>query len=153
MAIIIKSPNSLKDIRGVSVFLAGTIDDGNSVDWQEMLVSEIHDLDITILNPRRSEWDASWVQSIDNPNFREQVEWELAALDAATYIFVYFAPRSYSPISLLELGLHASSGKIIAVCPDGFWKKGNVDVVGLKFGFPVFEDISSGLSYLKAKLV
>ncbi len=125
---------------------------GKSIDWQEVLVSELNDLDITILNPRRSEWDSSWLQSIDNSFFREQVEWELAALEASTHIFMYFEPGSYSPISLLELGLHAASGKIIAVYSDGFWKKGNVDIVGSKFGFPVFQDMSEGLEYLKTKL-
>lgn len=152
MAIVIKPPSSIKDVVGTSIFLAGTIDDGASIDWQEMLISEMRDLDVTILNPRRVEWDASWVQSVDHPKFREQVEWELAALDAATHVFFYFAPGSYSPISLLELGLHASSGKVIAVCPESFWKKGNVDIVGLKFGFPVFEDVASGLACLKAKI-
>ncbi|NJK72098.1 MAG: hypothetical protein HC926_01440 [Synechococcaceae cyanobacterium SM2_3_60] len=153
MAVVIKSPHPFNDVSGVSVFLAGTIDDGSGVDWQELVGSELNDFEIIILNPRRSEWNSSWVQSIDNLFFKAQVEWELAALEAATYIYIYFAPGSYSPISLLELGLHAASGKIIAVCPDGFWKKGNVDIVGEKFGFPVFQDMATGLTYLKAKLV
>lgn len=80
------------------------------------------------------------------------MEWELAALEASTFIFVYFAPGSSSPISLLELGLHARSGKVIAVCPEGFWKKGNVDIVGAKYGMPVFPNVPSGLAYLKTKL-
>jgi hypothetical protein len=35
---------------------------------------------ILVLNPRREDWDSSWIQSIDNPQFREQVEWEIYAL-------------------------------------------------------------------------
>ena len=42
---------------------------------------------------------------------------------------MYFDPNTKSPISLLELGLFAKSGKLIVYCPEGFWRKGNVDVV------------------------
>jgi hypothetical protein len=134
------------------VFLAGTIDEGYSANWQDALISELVGLDVIVFNPRRPEWDSSWVQDMSNPQFKKQVEWELAALEAATEVFVYFAPNSRSPISLLELGLYARSGKLTVVCPDGFWKKGNVDIVGAKFNFPVFQDLSTGLAHLKSKL-
>ncbi|MEC7119524.1 MAG: nucleoside 2-deoxyribosyltransferase domain-containing protein, partial [Pseudomonadota bacterium] len=87
------------------------------------------------------------------PNFRQQVEWELAALEQADLIFIYFAAGSHSPISLLELGLHAQSGKLIIVCPEGFWKKGNVDIVAHRFGLPVFKDLNAGLICLKQRIV
>jgi hypothetical protein len=29
----------------------------------------------------------------------------------------------------MELGLYANSGKVIVCCPDGFWRKGNVEIV------------------------
>lgn len=153
MAAVIKPPQSLDGVTGISVFLAGTIDEGKSVDWQQIVTAEISTLDITILNPRRAEWDTSWMQSIENPNFREQVEWELRALELATYVFLYFAAGSSSPISLLELGLHARSGKVIIVCPEGYWKKGNVDIVANRYGLAVFEDLSLGLNHLKASLL
>lgn len=152
MAQIINSPQALNDIQYHTVFLAGTIEDGRSVDWQAALVDELADVEITILNPRRAEWDASWVQSIDQPHFRAQVEWELMALERADLVFLYFAAGSYSPISLLELGLHAQSGKVIIVCPEGFWKKGNVDIVAHRFGLPVFTDSDAGIRCLKQKI-
>ena len=34
-----------------------------------------------------------------------------------------------APITLLELGLFARSGKLIVCCPDGYWRKGNIEVV------------------------
>jgi hypothetical protein len=34
----------------------------------------------------------------------------------------------------LELGLHARDGKLIVLCPEGFWRKGNVDIVCEKYG-------------------
>jgi hypothetical protein len=47
---------------------------------------------------------------------------------------MYFDPNTLSPISLLELGLHAKSGKLIVCCPEGFYRKGNVDIVCQNFG-------------------
>jgi len=68
-------------------------------------------------------------QSLDNPQFKRQVDWELDALEQCGLIIMYFDPATKSPISLLELGLFAASKKMIVCCPDGFWRKGNVDVV------------------------
>jgi hypothetical protein len=47
---------------------------------------------------------------------------------------MYFDPNTKSPISLLELGLFAKSGKMIVCCPNGFWRKGNVDIVSQPHG-------------------
>jgi hypothetical protein len=122
--------------RKTSIFLAGSIEMGLAENWQDLVVRALDDLDILILNPRRAQWDASWEQSIDNPQFREQVEWELDALHAADMVIMYFAPETKSPITLLELGIHAASApeKLIVCCPQGFWRKGNVDVVCKRYG-------------------
>jgi hypothetical protein len=111
-----------------TVFLAGSIDMGVADDWQRRLIARLED-DVVALNPRRESWDASWRQSIDEPKFREQVEWELDGLERADVIAMWIAPGSKAPITLLELGLFARSGKVIVGCPDGFWRKGNVEVV------------------------
>ena len=42
---------------------------------------------------------------------------------------MYFSPKTISPISLLEFGLHARSQKLIVICPDGYSRKGNVYIV------------------------
>jgi hypothetical protein len=91
-AILVKSPMSLRDVVGKTVFLAGTIDDGKSIDWQAFLVSQLDDLDVVILNPRREVWDSS--SGFDTAYFKTQVDWELEALEKANYIFMYFAPKS-----------------------------------------------------------
>lgn len=122
-----------------SVFLAGSIEMGTAIDWQKDLVAALADLPITIFNPRRPDWDPSWPQTKDSPQFREQVEWELAHLGRADVIALYFAPGTKSPISLLELGLFAETGKIICCCPEGFWRKGNVDIVCERRGIKVHE--------------
>lgn len=131
--------NSNKD--WYKVFLAGTIEMGNSEDWQTKVSNSLVDKPFTILNPRRVDWDSSWAQEFENPQFYQQVTWELNALDKADFIILYLLPDSKSPISLLELGLYANSGKLLVCCPDGFWRKGNVDIVCERFNVPVYENI------------
>ena len=132
MAKIIKPPSPLQD--GFSVFLAGSIELGNAGNWQTFIEDELSGTDILIFNPRRENWDPSWLQSQTNPKFREQVEWELNALEKANIIAMYFEPDTRSPVSLLELGLFARSGRMIVCCPEGFWRKGNVDIVCKTYG-------------------
>lgn len=123
------------------VFLAGTIEMGNSEDWQTKVSNALTDRPFTILNPRRVDWDSSWSREFENPQFYQQVTWELNALDKADFIILYLLPDSKSPISLLELGLYANSGKLLVCCPTGFWRKGNVDIVCERFNIPVYENI------------
>jgi hypothetical protein len=128
MAIIIKPPGKIPAV-GFSIFTAGSIEMGKAVDWQTRISEALKNFDVTILNPRRDDWDSSWTPSITNPQFREQVEWELSAQQRADLIVMYFDPATKSPISLLELGLFGPTGKMIVYCPEGFWRKGNVDIV------------------------
>lgn len=120
------------------LFLAGSIEMGAAEDWQTTVENYFLNTTGTILNPRRDSWDSSWKQSIDEPNFNEQVHWELDGLDHADLVLMYFDPNTKSPISLLELGLHASDEKMIVCCPKEFWRKGNVDIVCERFGVSVY---------------
>jgi len=128
------------------VFLAGSIEMGNATDWQAALTialtARLADRagHIVMLNPRRDAWDASWRQTIDEPRFREQVEWELDGLERADVIAMWFAAETRAPITLLELGLHARGGKLVVGCPEGFWRKGNVEVVCARFGVTLAGD-------------
>ena len=126
---IVLPPNRFRPNGKYTVFLAGSIEMGKADDWQSDFCDEFQLYDIVVLNPRRTEWDSSWVQSIDNPHFREQVEWELRCLSISDLILMYLQPNTMSPISMLELGLYANSGKMVVCCPDGFWRKGNIDIV------------------------
>ncbi len=116
------------------VFLAGSIEQGRAAFWQDQVIAGLGALGGTMLNPRRPDWDASWRQSIDEPRFREQVEWELSGLEQADIIAVYFDPATRAPITLMELGLFARSGKAIVACPEGYWRKGNVDITCARYG-------------------
>ena len=118
------------------VFLAGSIEMGSATEWQAALTGRLPD-DVVVLNPRRDAWDASWRQSIDEPQFRDQVEWELDGLDRADVIAMWFVAETRSPITLLELGLHARGGRLVVGCPEPFWRKGNVEVVCTRYGIPL----------------
>ena len=136
----IQAPNSIIT-EDYTVFLAGSIEMGKAINWQDQVKTILADTDIVVLNPRRDDWDSSWVQSKDHKQFRTQVEWELCALELADRIVMYFDVATKSPISLLELGLFARSGKLIVCCPDGFWRKGNVDIVCERYGIPMIEGL------------
>ncbi len=145
---IITAPEPLF-ITTPSVFLAGSIEQDKAEKWQERTIRLLGDCPLTILNPRRADWDTSWKEDIQNPNFYEQVNWELDALEKADFILFYFDPNTKSPISLLELGLFAKSGKLMVCCPKGFWKKGNVDIVCERWRIPQFGSLESMLSELE----
>jgi hypothetical protein len=151
----IKAPERYKSFNnGHKIFLAGSIEMGLAEDWQTKVTKELNQYSGYILNPRRDDWDSSWVQDINNPQFFEQVNWELDMMDYANIIVMYFDPNTKSPISLLELGLHACGGSryMLVCCPQGFWRKGNVDIVCQRYGIPCFENIETLLVALKAKL-
>lgn len=163
MLTIIKPPSSLP-IKTITkhhtiIFLAGSIEMGLAKDWQKLTENAFTKVDpsvaITILNPRRDDWDSSWEQSIDNPNFKFQVEWEINGLKLSDKILMYFDPNTMAPITLLELGLFADPQKLLVCCPKGFWKKGNVDVVCNMYGIQQvdsFEEmIEESLSWFKPK--
>jgi hypothetical protein len=133
-AIEIKAPDKIEIPDGYkSVFLAGSIEMDKADQWQKKIVSACSDSKVVFLNPRRDDWDNSWKQTIDDVNFFSQVTWELNGLDLCDLIIMYIDPKTKSPITLLELGLHADSGKIVLYCPDGFYRKGNVDIVCEKY--------------------
>jgi hypothetical protein len=140
------SENQLREHK-LGVFLAGTIEMGKSIDWQSDLSEVLSEYPITIFNPRRTDWDSSWEQSIKNPQFNYQVNWELDKLNQSDIIFMNLLPESLSPISLLELGLHAND-KLIVCCPQGFWRKGNVEIVCDRFDIPLYETYDEALESL-----
>ena len=154
MAIEIQAPKEIPTflIERSKIFLGGSIEMGKAIDWQRELIERLRDEPITFLNPRRSDWDSSWTQEITNPQFREQVEWELNGLEVADIIVMVFDPNTMSPISLLELGLYASSKKMVVICPEGFWRKGNVDIVCEKHNIKQVKDIDELVEYIYEKI-
>jgi len=155
---IIKPPGDISHTGGCydkhTLFLAGSIDMGQSINWQAVIEDVFKDSPIVIFNPRRDDWDSTWEQNKNNKQFYEQVNWELTALDRADVIAMFFADNTKSPISLLELGLWAgfAPGKLVVYCTDKFWRKGNVDIVCQRYGIPVHENVDTWMLNIKTKL-
>lgn len=145
----IQAPNHLiLDDNYISIFLAGSIEMGKAEEWQKRIVTSVKDKPYVFFNPRRDDWDSSWSQVKTDSQFREQVEWELDALEAADYIVMYLDPNTISPVSLIEFGLHAKKGKLIMICPDGYFKKGNIDITCEFYDVKQVESIDNFISML-----
>jgi hypothetical protein len=125
-----------------SVFLAGSIEMGAAIQWQKQLASLLSPLPITVNNPRRGDWDITATQEAKNAAFRAQVEWELTALEKSDVICFFFDVNTKSPVSLLELGLWARSGKVVVCCDKRYWRSGNVHLVCERYSIPYVESFA-----------
>ena len=128
---VVAAPERQKPTGKRSIFLAGTT---SCHDWRKDLIDAIAHLPVTIFNPLRSDWDSSWREDIEFPPFAEQVHWELDMQEHADVVVVYYGPGTDAPISLLELGLCARSGKAIVACHKEYRKRGNVFIVSKRLG-------------------
>ena len=119
------------------IFLAGTIDNGDSTDWQQELINTINGVELrrptSIYNPRREEWPSS----DDHREIDRQIEWELSHLEKADLIVMNILANSKSPISLMELGLFAREGRLMVFCPKTFYRYDNVRNVCKRYEVPL----------------
>ncbi|KAI1173496.1 hypothetical protein F4777DRAFT_445876 [Nemania sp. FL0916] len=165
---IINAPSRTPALGAKSIFLAGTTSPTSTGDWRLELLALLSSslslspsasssssstssapipTPLTIYNPLRPDWDATWREDINFAPYREQVEWELDMQEAADIVVVYFHPETKAPISLLELGLCArregrgKGGGVVVVCPEGYWKRGNVQIVCRRFGVQIVDDV------------
>ena len=114
------------------IFLAGTIDLGNSDNWQSDFIERIKQISIKtttdrfiIYNPRREKFNSN----------------ELDRMDHSDVIVMNILKDSKSPITLMELGLYAKSGKLLVVCEDGYYRQGNVDFMCSRYNIPLYRGI------------
>jgi nucleoside 2-deoxyribosyltransferase-like protein len=150
---VIKSPEVYNEpTNATTIFLAGSIELGRAIDWQKKAAELLKDAEVILFNPRRDKWDWEIKQSITSRRFKEQVTWELNHLDIADYVLFFFDKNTQSPISLLELGLISGSSpqKAIVVCPDGFYRKGNVDIVCERFEVVQYDTLEDAVEYIKS---
>jgi hypothetical protein len=138
----LKYDNSTYTINGIvplNLFLGGTIDNGNSLDWQKSLVDELCDTDtvhpIMIYNPRREDWP----DSDNKEEIEKQINWELYHLERSDLIVMNILGNSKSPISLMEIGLYARTGRLIVLCNPNFYRFDNVRIVCKTYNVPLYE--------------
>jgi nucleoside 2-deoxyribosyltransferase len=152
---VIKPPTKIevgKD--ALVIFLGGSIEMGKAEEWQTKLSKDIEEFDVIALNPRRSDWDSSWVQSIENKQFNEQVTWELSGLERADIVVIYLAKNTMSPITLLELGINIveKPDSVVVYADEKYERKGNVDITCKRHGVVVHSDYEEFLNALKNKI-
>lgn len=136
----VKAPGKY-DKSKYSIFLAGAIDQGQAEDWQQKVARSLDDLDILVLNPRRDDWDDTWEQKADNPQFREQVEWELQAQEDADMVIFVFTKDSKAPITFLEMGLFGPRKDALVCAEEGFYRQGNLDIVCERYKIPIYHSL------------
>ena len=147
MAKEIKAPESYT-LDKFSIFLGGAIDQGKAGDWQAKVAKALADLDVILLNPRRDDWDSSWNESIDNPEFRKQVEWELRAQESADLRIYVLLRDSKGPVTMLEIGLFAPRKDTALCIEEGFYRRGNLEVIADRYGIPIYEDLDGFIADL-----
>lgn len=138
------------------MFLAGSIEMDTADRWQNKVIDSFNgfEKEIVILNPRRKEWDSTWLQSIDNPKFNEQVIWELKGIMNANMLLYYFDPNTKSPVTMLELGLSINNTQVYVCCPKDFWRRGNVEVFCKEIAnHKFFEDLGSAIYEIKKDML
>lgn len=147
--------NHKKKLR--SIFLAGSIEQDLASNWQEKVVFDLYKEFDVFFNPRRKSWDRNIVQSINNPEFKKQVNWELNYIlfnnyQFEHYIIFNFEGNTVSPISLLELGL--VSGKkiknVFVNCSTNYWRKGNVEIICDYSNIPLTSSLDDLITNIKS---
>jgi hypothetical protein len=131
------------------LFLAGTIDMGNSEDWQDSFVKELRKMkdrgvEYIVYNPRRDEGFND-----DKKEFEYQVNWELERLERSDRIVMHILGTSKSPITLMELGLFARSHKLDVICESDFYRYGNVEIVCKRYEVPLYNSMTEYLKHFK----
>lgn len=146
--VVVVTPNEA-DPAGVgsgeykSIFLAGTIDMGKSVDWQKATIDWFKgksDGKFMLFNPRRGKG-----LSGEMSDFEHQVNWELEHLERTDIIIMNILANSKSPITLLEMGLFMRSGKLYVICEPGFYRYDNVRLTCARYGVPLYHNLDEFL--------
>ena len=149
----VHKPPTRSPITRPSVILYGTVEPDPAADWQTSLAASLSDLPIDIINPRCDAWDSTWKEDVSDSRFKEQVEWEMDHAKVADVIAFYFKPGTLTPITLLELGMYAGSGKAVVCCPEGFYKRGNVQIVCQRYNIELLGDLDGLIQAARLKLV
>ena len=108
------------------IFLGGAIDQGRAPNWQRELVLALAGQHLTLLNPRRDDWDSG----ASEDTVKEQIIWEHNAQCASTLNVYAFPTGTTAPVTMLELGLFGArnpSSTVVWMDP-GFYRSLNIEV-------------------------
>jgi len=125
-----------------SIFLAGSMDHRQEHSWRDEIIGEFGSHHI--FDPTHAQHD-----DLSNAELKHHIMWELEAMQQSDFILLNFLKDSKSPISLVELGLYAQSGKLIVVCPQEFYKHNYVHILCEKYSTPIFNTLKEAKTLLK----
>lgn len=128
---------------GKTLFLAGTIDNGKSEDWQSEVAKELVQEGWNVFNPRRENWG-----DLSDEKMEEQINWEMDYLIQSEVILFNFLPNSNSIITMLELGFNKDK-KCYVCCPKEYFRYKNIEVFCRRYNIPVFQNLNELLKKLK----
>lgn len=137
------------------IFLAGSIDQGKATPWRHRIAEGLEDIEGRLFNPRRNDWDDTWIQRDGEEPFTSQVEWELDAIERSDVVLLHFEGDMISPITLLEFGLLAGrSGKgiqrkLAVHCPDEYWRSGNIQIVSRYYRIHKVDTLDDLIEYAR----
>ena len=146
------SEDEIKSGDYVTIFLAGTIDMGNSENWQAALVETFSSNEgrYILYNPRRD----TFTNTPDEMEY--QVNWELDHLEKSQIIIMNILGSSKSPVTLLEMGLFMKSGKLLVACEPDYYRHANVRLTCARYNVPLYPSLKAlmqeqfGMDYLDA---
>ena len=121
---------------GFKVFLAGAIDMGNAVNWQDDVINQLSQrTGLILVNPRRPHFTPDTLD--------EQIHWELDALEKVDFVLMWFPKDAKAPISFFEAGLYLRSGKLLIGAEDGFYRRRNLEITCKRYEVPLYSTIDS----------
>jgi hypothetical protein len=65
---------------------------------------------------------------------------------------MYFAAPTKAPVTLLEFGLYARSGKLIVCCLEDYWRRGNLEVVCRRYGVPLVSMLADLIAEVRRRI-
>jgi hypothetical protein len=130
----IESPTKYeKTDKNPSIFLAGGITD--CPDWQKKIVGILKDSDVTLINPRRKDFDVS-----DPKASNKQIKWEYEHLRKVSAISFWFPKETLCPITLFELGYWFDTfDKVVFIGIHPDYKRRNDIIKQVSLKYPKFK--------------
>lgn len=147
MAKMISAPTKYNRLNEKIIFLSGSTENSDKDSWQDKLLKELEDLNVTMLNPYRADYN-----SLSDSELTKQIEWELDGLERADIVAIYFDSSTKAAITLLELGLSAKNKTVVIFCEGKFWKHKEVTVVAKKYKLSVFDNYDNFVKKIKHEI-
>lgn len=137
-------------IDGPSIFLGGSIEMGRAELWQPRVAPLFLDAGISVLDPRRDDWDPNLTQDpAVGSVFERQVSWELEnIIDRVDLVFFRICGgETTAIISMLEMGITLEMRKPIVIQADpDYMRYGNIVITARKYNVPVFNDVDAAVA-------